>query len=213
MKKKILFWIILFIILLGTCGLIFLYNNSGYRDYSVYNPEKALAYSYDYVHNRNINYPNFEKNCVCYVSQCLVAGGLDMDGSNVNSLSRTKVKHTYNDWFCYAFDNDPNKPLNYYLSRSFSSAHYFVIYWTQVANVPFTLIENTETNKEIMRSNIKPGDVLLLYGPKTIHAAIIVKVDEEDIYYNSNTIDRIEYPLSRVSETDYPVIGYLNFVK
>lgn len=214
MKKKILCWTILFIILLITGSLIFLNsNNQHVRDYSAYDPEKALAYSYEYVHNRNSNFPNFEKNCVCYVSQCLIAGGLEMDGTNVKSLSRNKVKHTSDEWFCYAFDNDPNKPLNYYLSRSFSSAHYFVLYWKKAANVPFTLIENTEANRELMKNNVKPGDVLMLYGPETIHAALIVKVDEENIYYNSNTIDRIEYPLSRVSETDYPIIGYLNFVK
>lgn len=213
MKKKILLSILLFTILLSTGLLIYFNLNNHTRDYSHYDPEKAIAYSYAYAYDRNPDFPNYEKNCVCFVSQCLWAGGLEMDGSNTDSITRNKIKNTKSQWFCYSFDNDPNKPLNFYLSSSFSSARYFVSYWTKTANVPFTIIENTETNKDIMRNNVKPGDILILYGTETTHAALIVKVDDEDIYYNSNTTDRIEYPLSRVSESDYPTIGYLNFVK
>ena len=49
-----------------------------------YSPQAAVEYSYKYIKNRNPQYANFEHNCVNYVSQCLVAGGLKMNKKQLN---------------------------------------------------------------------------------------------------------------------------------
>lgn len=209
-NKKIL--IIILLVIIAIIGIIsLLFKDTHKRPLSVYSPEKAITYSYEYVENRNPKYPNFESNCITYISQCLVAGGFEMEGKNVDSLSKTKVVPTSNKWFCYSFDNDPYLPLNYYVSSSFSNCDDFIKYWTKHTDIKTDVIDNTSRNINSLKDKIHIGDVLILYGKNT-HSALVVKIDEKDIYYNSNTNDRIEYPLSRVQENEYKTIRYLNFV-
>lgn len=209
-NKKILIIILLILIIIGII-ISLLFIDTHKRSLSIYSPEKAIEYSYKYVENRNPNYPNFESNCITFISQCLIAGGFEMDGKNVDSLSKNKVIPTSNKWFCYSFDNDPYLPLNYYVSSSFSNCDDFIKYWTKHTNIKTDVIENTSQNVNNLKKLVSVGDVLILYGKNT-HSALIVKIDEEDIYYNSNTNDRIEYPLSRVQEDEYKTIRYLKFV-
>ena len=213
MKKKIILSIILLFTILGITYFFIVKDSNTYtRSYSHYRPEDAIAYSYMYAQERNPNFPNFEKNCVCYVSQCLVAGGLEMDKKDIKPITINITSNTSKKWYCYSYEADPYKPIYYNLSASFSNNKHFVPYWTKTAGVPYTILDNTPENREYARKNVKPGDVLLLYGNNSPHAALIVKVDDKDIYYNSNTNDRIEYPLSSVSESSYKKFAYMNFV-
>ena len=211
MKKKKLKTIISVSLLLIIGLIIFINIPLKKRDYT-YDPQKAIEYSYNYIDNRNPDFPNFEKNCVTFVSQCLLAGGIEMDERNIEPISKNKVLHTSNLWFCYSFDTNPYRPISYYLSSSFSNNRYFLSYWKNVADVPCYTVENTEEGRNTLKDSVKLGDVILLRGDVP-HCAIVVKIDEQDVYYNSNTNNRREYPLSRVSESEYPKITYMNFVK
>lgn len=211
MKKKIILIVLALsiILIIGiTFPLLFPHKRHQYS----YSPQKAIDYSYQYVNERNPQFPNFEGNCITYISQCLVAGGLEMDGSNANPISTTKVRRTSNQWFCYSYDIDPYRPITYYLSSSFSNHQYFVPYWTKCAGVPSGMIQNTDENRNNLKDLVHEGDVIILYG-KVVHSALIVKIDHNDIYYNSNTNNRTDYPLSRVDASSYPKIRYLNFVR
>ena len=87
-------------------------------------------------------------------------------------------------------------------------------YWIHIGNIPSGTVPNTPEGQRILRQNVKLGDVIILYGKKNnAHSALVVEMDEDDLYYNSNTNDRYEYPLSEVKEEQYPKITYLNFVK
>lgn len=211
MKKKIFLCIIILIILI--LAVYFILANIPFRERPsyTYDPQKALEYAYQYVNKRNPDFPNFEYNCVNYVSQCLVAGGIEMDApSNVSKTTNTKISMVHDRWYCYSFEQDPYKPISYHLSVSFSRVKDFVFYWSKVAKVPYHTIQNTKENLETLKNEIKLGDVVIL-NSKTPHCVIIVKIDESGIYYNSNTLDRLEYPLANASKDVYTSLSYFNF--
>lgn len=212
MKKQfILFFFPVFILFII---LILLFSNLNFKkreNYS-YSPEKAIEYSYKYIRERNPAFPNFESNCITFVSQCLVAGGLEMDGSKVNSLNKTKIVSTSNQWFCYSFDNAPYLPICYYVSSSFVKNADFISYWKKAADIYTELMDNTEENNTKLAKKINPGDILILYGD-TVHAVLVTKVENGKIYYNSNSVDRYEYPLSNVDKKNYKKFLYMNFVE
>lgn len=207
--KKIFFVFLIFIFI-----VILLFSNLNFhkREQYSYNPEKAIEYSYRYIEARNPDFPPFENNCTTYVSQCLFAGGLEMDGDNVTFLEKTKVVSTSRKWFSYVHDNDPYQPLAYYVSSSFTKDSDFVEYWKNCADIHTSSIENNQENFDNLLNYAKVGDVIFLHGD-TIHSALIVKKDEKDIYYNGNSNNRYEYPLSNVDRSIYKTITYMNFVK
>ena len=176
--------------------------------------EKAIEYAEQYVQTRNPHFLSFENNCINFVSQCLVAGGIEMDGPTPNIISSTKIVPTTNKWFCYDFETDPYKPFLYYASSSFLKLNDFISYWSRKGGVSCTTLENTEENREIIKDNVNVGDVLVLHSFfSTMHSAIISKIISNEIYYISNSNDRANYPLSSVSEKEYNEISYLKFVK
>lgn len=179
-----------------------------------YDPEKAVAYSYEYITNRNLNYPNFENNCITFISQCLVAGGLKMDKiNNIFPIKETKILSSNNRWFCYHFDTDKNKPLSFYLTSSFCNDTYFLNYWINVRKIPYFSYDYNENIIKVIHNNIQVGDVIIMYGKTVNHSALISKIDEHDIYYNSNTNDKKDYPLSLIDTNEYYKIGLLKFAQ
>lgn len=211
-KSKII--IILILIILSVIFAINLINlNFNKRKQYSYSPSKAVEYSYTHIETRNPQFPNFEKNCICYVSQCLVAGGLEMDQKNISFANKkTRIKPTSTKWFCYYYENDSYRPIVYYTSSSFVNNSDFISYWKNYGNINTKTIDNTLENISNLKNLIKIGDIIILHG-KYSHAALVVKIDDENIYYNSNTNDRKEYPLSYVDVEKYPKITYMNFVK
>lgn len=215
--KKIVFFnsIVLCIILIISIIFTVIYtipSNKKREQYS-YSPDKALQYSYEYINKRNSQYPNFQNNCITYISQCLVAGGLEMDSENKNEdLKNTIISKNNRKWFCYSFDDNPNLPIKYHLSSSFTNHKDFIDYWTNVGDVNMNTIENTKENRKELIENTKEGDVIILHGKNT-HSAIITHKTDIELYYNSNTNDRMDYPLSKVESSEYSQISYLNFVK
>lgn len=207
MKKKIFILILILLILILLLSNLPLNKRVSYT----YNPELAVEYSYKYIEDRNPEYPSFEFNCINYISQCLVAGGITMDAPSRTS-ENFKIFRTHNKWFSYAFDTDPYRPIVYNISSAFSKISDFVFYWSKVANVPYYTMENTKENQDFIRNNVKIGDVIIVYG-KNPHSVIVVDIDENTVYYNSNTNDRNAYPLYSVSGDRYEKISYFNFVK
>ena len=209
MKVK---YLILFLILSFICiTLNFVKATFSHVDIH-YNPALAVSYSYQYIDERNPNYPNFENNCITFISQCLIAGGIVMDKPNSNlPVFDTKILPTYIKWFCYSFDFDKTKPLSYYLTSSFCNDTSFLYYWTKVRKVPYSTYSYNENTLKSIRDNIHVGDVIILYGKTANHSALISKIDENNIYYNSNTNNRKDFPLAIVDINDYYKITILKF--
>lgn len=90
MKKKLLLLLSIFIII-GI--IIYIIGSHLYfhtRVEFTYDAEKAVAYSYQYVHERNkAEFAVFQYNCTNYILQCLLAGNIEMDGTAPTSISRT----------------------------------------------------------------------------------------------------------------------------
>lgn len=213
MKKKItcILFIIMALILALIIGVIITWNEPNNLNYT-YSPEAAVSYSYKYIEERNPKFANFENNCVNYVSQCLLAGGLKMNGEPKKTLNKNKVIYSVDEWFSYRYDTDPTKPYSYYVSSAFSHNYFFIRYWRDLEKIPYGKVANTEEEREKLKDKVKVGDIIILHSDIS-HAAIIVKIDDKDIYYNSNTKDRDTYPLSLVDEEKYAEISYFNFVK
>lgn len=215
--KKINFFncIVLCIILIASIILTFKYtilSNRKRTQYS-YSPDDALQYSYEYITKRNSQYPKFQNNCITYISQCLVAGGLEMDSVKEHkTLKNTIISKNSRKWFCYSVDDNPNLPIKYHLSSAFTNHKDFIDYWTNVGDVNINTIKNTKENREVLLENTKVGDVIILHG-NSVHSAIITYKTDIELYYNSNTNDRMDYPLSKVDSFEYSKISYLNFVK
>ena len=213
MKKKIIlccFFALLFLIL--SFGVFFILENRTLHTRAfTYNLENAIKYSYKYIIDRNPSYPTFEANCTSFISQCLIAGGIEMDGQNARNLKSTKIKNTSTKWFCYTWDVDPYKPLVFYLSSSFCRAKDFVNYWINVGQVPYTVVENTSENIQHLKNIVHLGDVIFImsYNPQL---SIVVKIDD-DIYVNSNSNDRYEFGLSNLPSSTYETITVLHFVQ
>jgi len=209
MKRKKIIILILAIVSILLCLIanIDFHKRTTYT----YSPEKAVEYSYKYIVNRNPDFPAFESNCITFVSQCLYAGGIEMDTLDIKNVNKTKIVGTNKKWFCYSFDNNPYLPLSFYVSSSFSNINDFVSYWSKL--VPYDTVSNSKENKIKLRQTLNVGDILIFHGKKHNHSAIIVNIDDYDIYYNSNTNDRVDYPLSYITTADYPEISFLTFVK
>lgn len=179
-----------------------------------YNPEEAVSYSYKYINKRNPEYPNFENNCITFISQCLVAGGIKMDKiNNIFPIKETKILSSNTRWFSYSFDTNKNRPLSYYLTSSFCNDKYFVEYWKDIRKIPYFSYSYDDFTISNIYQNANIGDVIIMYGKTVNHSALISKVDENDIYYNSNTNDRKDYPLSLIDKDEYYKIAILKFTK
>ena len=210
---KLKYVLILFVLNFICITLIYVKNDFSHVDIH-YNPELAVSYSYKYINERNPNYPNFESNCITFISQCLVAGGITMDKSNLDMpISNTKISPTYTKWFCYSFDLYKSKPISYYLTSTFCNDTYFLYYWTKIRKIPYSCYSYNETTFKEIHDNIHVGDVIILHGKTINHSALISKIDENTVYYNSNTNNRQDFPLSVLDTKDYSKITILKFTQ
>lgn len=138
-----------------------------------YDPEKAIDYSQKWALKRNPAYYDFEKlggNCTNFVSQCLLAGGAVMNHTKASG------------WYYYSISE-----------RSPS--------WTSVEQLNLFLLNNRGRGPYghlIDQADVMPGDIIQLSfeGHVFNHSGIIVKVDEDDIYFAQNSYDFKARPLS-----------------
>lgn len=153
--------------------------------YSVpsYSPTNAINYAYSYVHSDGTMlfspiYPSYSSNCTNYVSQCIHAGGLAMNGSN----SSAGIHSSTTAWYC--------RPLTstYSLSTSWVRATDFYSYMYKNANstrMYYTVEELYE--------NCRPGDVVQLVrksNSEVYHSVIITQKDFETARYCAHSTGR-----------------------
>lgn len=181
--------------------LINFYNNINVtkRQKSVenYSSNAALNYAYQYWQNYNPIYPDLNDiggDCANFVSQCLFAGGKQMDS----------------DWYIYQKNNTYMRPANTtQLNESWDlanpspwiSAEEFGNYWSsQCTTYEYTLSNYESNHTTIYNSgNIKAGDALLLlekvlWWYEGNHVMIIVGTDTQnnDFVYAGHSNNRID---------------------
>lgn len=168
----------------------------------------AVAYANQWVSPNNIlrnpqwfTYDDYGGNCANYTSQCLFAGGIPMDFQG-----RPKAQ-----WKWYGnYINERNVPMG--RAPAWTGVNEFYNY--SLINTGFGLVSTL--NENFFNGEI--GDIII-FGTdlRWKHAVIITDVvrDEKgrviDYLINSNTTDRINYPVSAYSYSKIQLIKILGW--
>lgn len=171
-----------------------------------YNRDKAVAYSYKWVSGdkviRNPEYNDYSiygGNCQNYVSQSLFASGIPMDWDGDQQWK----------WFD---DESDLSEMPTGRSGSWSGTEYFYEYCNK--NTGKGLVAETDGNI----FSAQPGDVIQYVVDGWAHHSVIVSkviYDDNgnvvDLLINSNTTDRVDYPMSAYGYTNIRLIKIIGY--
>lgn len=171
-----------------------------------YDRDKAVAYSYKWVNGESVvrnsaysDYAIYGGNCQNYVSQSLFASGIPMDWSGSEQWK----------WFD---DESDLSELPTGRSGSWSGTQYFYEYCNK--NTGKGIV--TETDGNIFSA--QPGDIIqYVVDGWAHHSVIVTKIiyDDDgnvvDLLINSNTTDRVDYPMSAYGYTDIRLIKIIGY--
>ena len=179
-----------------------------------YDVEKAVKYATTYALEHNPEYPVFEQNCTNFVSQCLVAGGISMQGEdNPSDNKRYVIKKGKQEW--YSFHTDQKKEdgfFHYNTTTNFINTNAFIKYFTEERGYELTIYNNDHQGKLACHKDIASGDVLIFFGEDgdVVHVGLITGIGESNAYYCSNTNNRRDYGAFRTSEKEYAQFGLMH---
>ncbi len=143
----------------------------------MYNRSNATQYALEFWNKRNSNYLNFDSlggDCTNFISQCLFAGGYEMDYTNMG-------------WF-YRTGNDR--------SYSWTGVYEMFNYLTTNENPSFPRAKLVDFNE------VEVGDLIQIdaFGDRFHHTAIITKIIEpislSTIFITCHTRDAKNKPLA-----------------
>lgn len=180
-----------------------------------YDPQKAVTYALNFAKVRNERYASFENNCTNFVSQCLVAGGVEMKGGK-NKGARIFYDSNKESWYSFTEGLESNSYPNYTVSTSFVRANEFVEYFTTQLKMPIANFENTREGKIALRQNARVGDVLILYkenkrgNMEVVHLGIISYLDEEKLLFCANTADYVNHDVANLNDEYYKQFAIIN---
>ena len=171
-----------------------------------YDRDKAVAYSYKWVNGESVvrnpaysDYAVYGGNCQNYVSQSLFASGIPMDWSGSEQWK----------WFD---DESDLSELPTGRSGSWSGTEYFYEYCNK--NTGKGIVAETDGNI----FSAQPGDIIqYVVDGWAHHSVIVTKViyDDDgnviDLLINSNTTDRVDYPMSAYGYTDIRLIKIIGY--
>lgn len=171
-----------------------------------YDRDKAVAYSYKWVDGEKVirnpaysDYAVYGGNCQNYVSQALFASGIPMDWSGDQQWK----------WFDDEGDLSESPTGR---SGSWSGTEYFYEYCNK--NTGKGLVAETDGNI----FSAQPGDVIqYVVDGWAHHSVIVTKViyDDDgnvvDLLINSNTTDRVDYPMSAYGYTNIRLIRIIGY--
>lgn len=171
-----------------------------------YDRDKAVAYSYKWVDGEKVirnpaysDYAVYGGNCQNYVSQALFASGIPMDWSGDQQWK----------WFDDEGDLSESPTGR---SGSWSGTEYFYEYCNK--NTGKGLVAETDGNI----FSAQPGDVIqYVVDGWAHHSVIVTKVIYDDngnvvdLLINSNTTDRVDYPMSAYGYTDIRLIRIIGY--
>lgn len=189
-------------------------NPEGYKTTvaadNAYNAKKAVEYSYKWTDSESaVRNPSFGVydyyggNCQNFASQCLYAGGIPMDIKGRIELQ----------WKWYGEKTDYSQSKN---GRSYSWASTGYFYDYAKYNTGFGLVAELDRNLYSARV----GDLIYMFvDDVAYHTVIVTDIVKDsdgnviDLLINSNTTDKIDFPLSAYPYTDQrlvKIIGWNN---
>ena len=138
--------------------------------------KQAVDYALAYGNSRNPEYNSYDNNCANFVSQCLIAGGMQMDA----------------EWWYVNRPVRPNRP-------AWGVADDLYKYLTGTLNFSQVKIEKGADICDVA-NQVQPGDAIFwsepeeFYLPNQVanHTGIVTKVEDGNIYYSGNTNNKTE---------------------
>lgn len=180
-----------------------------------YDVIKAVEYAQKYALQANSNYPAFEQNCTNFVSQCLVAGGISMDGDeDIPAKKRLHISRNNKDWFSKSEKGDDGL-LHYATSSNFVNTDDFLTYFTETRGYSLSVFENDYNGKLACYNTIASGDVIILYAldGTVAHLGLITGIGDMNAYYCGNTTGRLNYCVFNANPAVYPRLGIIHMSK
>ncbi len=177
-----------------------------------YDAEAAIAYAMDYALSHNPEYPLFENNCTNFVSQCLVAGGIQMSGDGKISKKRKySISEGHKKWYSKHMISEKTGRRHYATTQNFINTDAFLVYFTEQLGYGYSTYENTYDGQAECLKDMASGDVLILYDSEgaVAHIGLITGIGQWNAYYCSNTSDRRNISVFGVG-SKYPEIGILH---
>lgn len=147
-----------------------------------YSGSDAAAYAKLYAKDYNDAYPSYSADCTNYVSQCVYAGGIAMDGSSTSAGTFDSTT----DWYCI-----------YIKSFLWVRKYAVTTSWIRVSDFSAFMgsIASTSTHETInsLYNACEIGDVVQLADKNTgsaYHSIIITDKDSTSAYYSGHSNDR-----------------------
>lgn len=179
-----------------------------------YNVEKAVEYATTYALERNPQYPEFEQNCTNFVSQCLVAGGIDMQGTDTpQDDKRYVIGKGKQDWYSFCSEQKAEDgTLHYNTTTNFINTNAFIDFFTKEMGYEISIYNNDRQGKKDCFKEVASGDVLIFFGEDgdVVHVGLVTGIGESNAYYCSNTNNRRDYGAFRTSEREYAQFGIMH---
>ncbi len=178
-----------------------------------YDVTKAVEYARKYAFDRNREYPEFEENCTNFVSQCLVVGGIEMQGTGeVSKSNRWKSVNSKKQWYSVSEYIGEHGHRHHNTTLNFVNTNEFIRYFTEERGYEMSIFDNNYDGKMDYYQRVSCGDVYILYNTEgeVDHIGLITGIGDMNVYYCANTSDKREYSAFNISDVLYPQIGILH---
>ncbi|ADU23853.1 amidase domain-containing protein [Ruminococcus albus] len=163
---------------------------------TIYDRNAAYEYSQKYYNTFNSEYPRIDSDCANFVSQCVYAGGMQM-----NSLWYVKKNNLFDYITTVWGDRAQDLSLKWSLKWTDAEAQYK--YFKETYSIAYYKINRGDSISDFVQNHleIKVGDTLYFHNvhkPKkeVTHATIISKIDDSEIYYAGHSNPASMTPLS-----------------
>lgn len=178
-----------------------------------YDVEKAVAYARTYAFESNPEYGRFEQNCTNFVSQCLAAGGIAMQGEpEVSEKKRWNISDKETEWYSGSEQCDRDGLTHYSMSETFIKTDAFFKYFTEERGYTFTRYDNNYEGNLKCYQEMAAGDVLVLYNEDgtVAHLGLVSGIGNQNAYYCGNTAERRDFSVFTINKETYSQIGILH---
>lgn len=172
----------------------------------------AVEYARAYALTPNPEYPLFENNCTNFVSQCLVAGGIPMQGDGAISKGKKyRISKGSENWYSKSRISEHDGRRHFATTQNFINTDAFLTYFTEQLGYGYSTYENTYEGKTECLKDMASGDVWILYDAEgeVAHIGLVTGIGQWNAYYCANTHDRRDSSAFGVGG-DYPEIGIIH---
>lgn len=177
-----------------------------------YDVIKAVEYARTYALDRNKEYPEFEWNCTNFVSQCLVAGGIETKGELLPSdKERYRISGKSDEW--YSTSKITEDGIRHYATSSnFINTDEFIRYFTEERGYEMSVYNNDYQGKIYCHNTVASGDVLILFNGEgdVAHIGLITGIGENNAYFCANTNNKLDFGIFTFNSNQYAQFGILH---